>query len=323
VNNNGHRIRAAEPGAAVFGAGLVIGGSATAHDALIQGLAFDLSDRQKTLEGAAINVWGGATGARILDVTVEGHGTLAAALIARQPEGLVVQRVRARGFTDYGMFVDANATGRQVIRPALIEDILVTDVGRAQPRSSNGTAEACLWVGNTATVRRAVLRTCAWTGVWTGTATSGSVLEDLTIDDTPVGVYIEHFTTGSLFQRLRIGPRVHTGIACEWADPQWGGRPACVDDLIQDSTIDSCAIGVTMGSGTTRTTVRSVTFIGQRVAALIDTAGVENTFGENDYTAIGDGAVPIATGTQAAATGTTGDSMTCSGWAWNQDRQPR
>jgi nitrous oxidase accessory protein NosD len=323
VNDNGHRVRAAEPGAAVFGAGFVIGGSSTARDALIQGLAFDLSDRQKTLGGAAINVWGGATGARILDVTVEGHGALGSALMASQPEGLVVQRVRARGFTDYGVFVDANDRGRQTTRPALIEDIVITDVARAQPRSSNGTAEACVWVGNSATVRRAVLRRCAWMGVWTGTASTGSVLEDLIIDDTPVGVYIEHFTTGSLFQRLRIGPRVHTGIACEWADPEWGGKPACVDDLIQDSTIDSCAIGVDMGSGTTRTTVRRVTFIGQRVAAAIDTAGVQNAFGENDYAAIGESAIPIATGAQAIASGTAGASMTCPRWPWSQDRQPR
>ena len=244
---------------------------------------------------------------------------LGSALMASQPEGLVVQRVRARGFTDYGVFVDANDQGRRATRPALIEDIVITDVARAQRRSSNGTAEACLWVGNTATVRRAVLRRCAWMGVWTGGATDGSVLEDLTIDDTPTGVYIEHFTTGSLFQRLRIGPLVHTGITCEWADPQWAGKPACVDDLIQDSTIDSCAIGVDMGSGTTRTTVRRVTFIGQGVAAAIDNAGVQNSFGENDYTAIGESAVPIATGSPATAAA----SMTCSRWAWTLDRQPR
>ncbi|MEA2661180.1 MAG: hypothetical protein QOH08_752 [Chloroflexota bacterium] len=316
VNDSGHRVRAAETGAAVFGAGFVIGGSAAAGDAVLQGLAFDLSDGRKTLGGAAINIWGGATGARILDVTVDGHGALGSGLMSRQPEGLVVQRLRARGFTDYGVFVDANEQGRQVARPALIEDVVITDVGRAQPRSANGTAEACLWIGNTATVRRAALRACAWMGVWTGTSASGAVLEDIAIDDTPVGVYLEHFTTASLFQRLRIGPRVHTGVVCEWADPDWGRKPACVDDRIEDSTIDSCAVGVNLGTGTTRTAVRSVTFVGQRVAAVIDNAGVGNVFGGNDYTAVGDGAVAISTGTAAA-------SMVCPRWSATQDRQPR
>jgi hypothetical protein len=301
VDAFGHRVRATQPGRAVLHAGLVVGGDAAARNAVVEGLAFDVSTRAKTLEGAAVLVWGEATGARIRDLTIEGNGVLGSGILARQPDGLIVEKVRARGFTDYGVFVDANDQDRVVTRPPVIEDLTVTEVGRMPARSSNGTAEACLWLGNSASVRRVVLRTCAWMGVWTGTATRSTTIDDAVIDDTPVGVYIEHFTAASLFEHLHIGPRVQTGVVCEWADPQWGGKPACVDNVIQDSTIESCAIGVNMGNGTTRTTVRRVTFIGQRVAAAIDVAGVANAFTDNDYSGLAKNAHLIATGAQAAA----------------------
>jgi len=310
VNDRGHRVRAAGTGV-VFTAGLVVGGSAAARDSVIQGVIFDVSDLQKTFEGAAINVWGGATGARIVDVTVLGHGTLSAGLLVRQPDGLVVRGVHVEGATDYGVYVDGNGNGRPGGPAALLEDVAVTGVARPQPRSSNGTAEACLWLGATATVRHAVLRTCAWMGVWTGGATNGSVLEDLSIDDSPVGVYIEHFTTGSVFQELRIGPQVRTGVVCEWADPDWGRKPACVDDVIQDSTIDSCAIGVDLGIGTTRTSVRRVTFSSQLVAAVSDIAGVGNAYDANDYSSLADGAVSVSVGLAAIAAVTAAQSVIC------------
>ena len=62
------------------------------------------------------------------------------------------------------------------------------------------------------------------------------------LDGTPVGAYLEHFTTGSTFQNMRIGANVGTGVLCEWADPAWGSVPACDGNFIQDSTIASWAM---------------------------------------------------------------------------------
>lgn len=310
VNNSGHRIIAARAGHALFSAGLVIGGSATARNGVVEGIAFDIRDPRKTLGGAAINIWGDAVGVRVSDVTIDGHGVLASGVMARQPERLVIQRVSARGFSDYGIFVDANDRLR-VSSPALLEDLVISDVARPEPRSSNGTAEACLWVGNTATVRRVLLSGCAWAGLWTGTATRDSLFEDLEIDRTPVGAYLEHFTTHSIFQRLRIGPRVNTGVVCEWADPRWERKPACVDNVIQQSTIESCAVGVHMDAGTTRTTVRTVTFIGQRVAAVLDPSGIDNVYSDNDFSRIADGASTMSRGSRAFAGGQTAPSTEC------------
>ena len=55
----------------------------------------------------------------------------------------------------------------------------------------------------------------------------GSRVEDATIDPRRVGIYIEHFTTNTTFQRLRFGPSVGRGVNAEWSNSRsGGGRPA-------------------------------------------------------------------------------------------------
>jgi hypothetical protein len=294
-NGNGHHLYSATLGGAVLTAGLVIGGNFGPGGGSVQGVAFDVSDPSKTLLNGIIHIWGtGGRGARILDATFAGHNTVGSAIMARQPEGLVVQRVRVRDFVANGVLVDANVQNLVLTTPVLLEDLDVANVSFAIPRSSNGTAEDCVWLGNTGTVRRAHLRNCAWMGLWTGTADAGSLHEDLDIDATPVAVYIEHFTTASTFQRMNIGPSVTTGVVCEWADPGWGSRPACVDNVIQDSTIASSRVGVVLDEGTTRTTVRRVKFIGQAKSGIMDYRGINNSYSANDYTGILPGAVPVS-----------------------------
>src|SRR5207248_2922183 len=121
----------------------------------------------------------------------------------------------------------------------------------------------------------------------------GSLHEDLNIDDTRVGVYMEHFTTGATFQRIWIGANTGRGLHCEWADPSWGGRPACNNNVIQDATILSYHCGVYLDQGTTGVTIRRVRFSGQGWAAIGDYLGVNNTYYGNDYTGILPGALQI------------------------------
>jgi hypothetical protein len=204
-----------------------------------------------------------------------------------------VRRVQIRNFTSYGLIADTGAQNKTLAVPMLLEDVDVSGVSRAVPKSSNGTAEACIWMGNTGTLRRARVTDCSWMGIWTGTSNKNSLLEHLTIDRTMVGLYLEHYTTGSTFQRMRIGSSVQHGIVCEWADPSWGSKPGCTDDIIQDSTIMSTDVGVLLDDGTTRTTVRRVKFIGQARAAIYDPRGIGNTYADNDYSGIGGSAVAV------------------------------
>jgi hypothetical protein len=83
-------------------------------------------------------------------------------------------------------------------------------------------------------------------------------------------------------------------VICEWADPGWGSQPACVDDIIQDSTVASTDIGVGLDQGTTRTTIRRVSFIGQRLAGIVDFAGIDNAYYDNEYSGIAPNAVPVS-----------------------------
>lgn len=295
-NPDGHRLWAARLGGAVLTAGISFGSRWGSGGGLVRGIAFDVQDPAKVLQGSIVHVWGNGRGTRVLDVTLEGHSVIPAGVIAREPEEFVAQRVVARHFTDYGVAVDANVKGAVVAAPALLEDLDLANVSRSKPRASGGTAEACLWVGNTAVVRRVRTRNCAWEGLWTGTAASGARFEDVDIDRSGVGVYMEHFTHGSTFERLRVGPTVDVGVNCEWADPAWGSLPACVDNVVQDSYFDTRIAGVWLDLGTTRTTVRRSIFVNQQWAAIGDYKGIDNlgdTRG-NDYSWIAPQAVPVS-----------------------------
>lgn len=297
-NVYGHRIYAEHLGEAVFRSGLVFGHNWGLGGGLVQGVVVDVSDPARTLQSSLIHVWGLARSTRILDVTLKGHGTVASGIDVRQPSGVVIQRVIASRFTDYGVRVDANELSLDLDQRALIEDVDASSVSRSVPMSSNGTAEACLWVGNTATVRRVRARDCGWMGVWSGTASHDSLFEDVDIDRTSsgVGMYAEHFSRGSTYQRLHVGPNIIRGMICEWADPGWGSKPACVDTVVQDSVFDTTCAGVVLDEGTTRTTVRRTTFLHQRWSAIDDFRGVNNLWdvAGNNYAGIAPGAATVS-----------------------------
>ena len=290
-NANGHRLYAAHVGAAVLRAGLSLGGNAGPAGAAVRGLVFDVRTLAKTVQGAEILVWGTARDAAVRDVELRGKGVIRAGLVVRQPEGFRGERLVAHDFTDYGVVVDANDGAlTRLQRPFHLADVRVARVARQVPGSSNGRGEACVWVGNPGVVRRIHVRRCAWTGLWTGTATNRSLFDRIDVDRTRTGVYLEHFTRDSTFQHVRVGNRVRVGMLAEWASPSWGGRPASVENVIQDSWIAASVAGIYLDEGTTRTTVRRSTFVNERWAAIGNYRGIGNAFYGNDYDGIARGA---------------------------------
>jgi hypothetical protein len=283
-NPYGHRIYAARLGKAVLRAGLSLGGNEGPGGGLVRGVVVDVRDPRRTVDGAAIAVWGTGRDSRILDTTLRGHGVVPSGVAARRPDGLVVRRVHVRGFTDYGVFADANELDRGRLRdPVTVADVDVARVSHRVPGSANGRAEACVWIGNTASVRRVRVRSCAWSGLWTGTAVQGATFDQIDVDSTRTGVYVEHFTHDSTFRRLRIGRHVEVGLNAEWADPSWGSRPASVDNLIENSRFASTLAGVYLDEGTTRTIVRRSTFLHQSWAGIGDYRGNGNAAYANQY----------------------------------------
>ena len=296
ANPFGHHLYSAELGKAILTAGLSLGGNRGRGGGLVRGLAFDVRDPRRTVDGAAIAVWGKGRDSRILDTTLEGHGVLDAGLAARRPDGLVVQRMVVRRFRDFGVLVDANQRGRRRQRaPFQIADLDVAGVARPRPGSARGRAEACVWIGDTGSVRRVRARSCAGAGLWTGSATRRSTFDAIDIDRAGTGVYLEHFTRDSTFRRLRIGPGVRVGLNAEWADPAWDRRPASVGNVIEGSRFESSLVGVYLDAGTTRTTVRRSSFANQTWAAIGDHRGNGNATYGNDYTGIRAGAEPVRT----------------------------
>jgi hypothetical protein len=297
VNVNGQRIYAQHLGGAVFKAGFVMGGNWGPGHGVLQGLTFDVSDSSKVIEGSIVHVWGTGAGSQVLDTTFNGHGVISSGLLARQVEGLVVRRVVARNFRDWGVAVDTNVASYNPTTQPVLEDIDSANVTWPVPRASNGTAEACVWVGVTATVRRIKARNCAWEGLWVGSGTRNSVFEDLDLNDVGIGVYIEHFASNSTFRRIHAGPNVDRGATCEWADPAWGSRAACTDNVFEYSYFNTRIFGVYLDEGTTRTTVRHSVFVNQGCGAIGNYAGVGNLWdlSGNDYTGMRSGAVPVYT----------------------------
>jgi hypothetical protein len=293
---HGNRLYAERVGQAVLRAGIVLGANRGRDFPLLRGLRFDVRDPGRTLDGDVVHVWGSASRAHVLDTTIVGHGRIDSGLAVRQAEGFVARRVVVRGFRSYGVMVDPNKPGYVARRPYLLEDVAVTRVARPVRGSSNGTAEACFWLGSRGTVRRASAISCGLAGVWTGSANTGSRLRDVEIDRTPVGIYLEHFTRGATFDRLRVGPAVQRGVNAEWADPVWGGRPASVDNVFRDSRFATALVGVYLDAGTTRNSVTRCTFVGQSWAGIGNFLGIDNHFEGNHFNGLQPGAVPISLG---------------------------
>ena len=294
VDARGDRIYSARLGRAVLTAGIVLGSGHGASGALIRGLTFDVTDPSKASQGAEVLVWGSATGASVLDTRFDGNGVVGAGLVVRQPNGFVARRIVATRFLSYGVEVDPNDDGFTTNSPYSLRDLTISQVSRQVPGSSDGTAEACLWLGSPGKVQRVSVRSCALSGIWTGTALKNALVEDATIRDARVGIYMEHYTTASTFERLRIGPGVSRGVNAEWDNPAVGGKPASVDNVIEGARIQSTHVGVYLDQGTTRTTIRRCVFVGQDWAAIGDYKGVDNSYYRNNFKGIDPGALRVS-----------------------------
>ena len=293
ADRDGDRLYAARLGRAVLKAGVVLGANAGAPGASIRGLTFNVRDPAKTLHGAVVHVWGSASRASVLDTRLYGHGRVDTGLLVRQPLGFVARRIVAEGFRSYGVLVDPNDLNYRTRAPFALSDLTISRVRRPLRGSSNGRAEACLWLGSPGSAKRVSVRRCGITGIWTGTATRGSRVVDATIDRTPVGIYIEHYTSGTTFNRLRVGPDVDRGVNAEWSNVAAGRKPASSGNVIENAYFRTGHVGVYLDQGTTRTVVRHSVFVGQGWAGIGDYLGQGNTYYDNDFDAIGPTAVAV------------------------------
>ena len=138
----------------------------------------------------------------------------------------MIRRVVVRRFRDFGVLVDANDADRPEQRePFAISDLDVAGIARPTPGSSMGRSEACVWIGDSGSLRRVRARSCAWSGLWTGTATRRARFDAIDVDRARTGVYIEHFTTDSTFRRCGSARGCASGSPPNGPTPLGAGGP--------------------------------------------------------------------------------------------------
>jgi hypothetical protein len=272
-------------GGAVLTAGLTVGGNFGSGGAVVEGLAFNVTDPSTTLQSSEVNIWG-ASGERtqVLDSTFNGNWAIAVGLNAVNPDGLVAQRLQFTDFTDGGLRASDNTHASYGGSTAVINtitDISVDGVSESTPGGSNGTAEAGLWVGEPVTngVHRILIRNVAISGIETVNNSWDTTFSDLNIDMSGphavsgIGVYMEHYTTNDTFTNFVI-TGAGTGFNGEY-DDGIAGNAAAYNDTIENGTIDASGstrdgntVGVYLDAGTGPTTITNVTFKNQNWAGI-------------------------------------------------------
>jgi hypothetical protein len=254
-------------------------------------------------------VWGNSgTGAQVLDCTFQGSWAVPFGLLAFNASGLRVERSQFFSFSDVAVRLSDNvsvAYGASTPVIETVQDVLIDGVSRPTPGSSNGTAEAGLWIGHPVRngVHRIKVRNVSWSGIQTVNNAWDTSFDDLDVDMSGsrqaagVGVYMEHYTRNVTFDRLSM-TGVKVGFNGEWADPAWGGVAGAHNVTIRNGVIDSAGstlagrqAGVYLDDGTESTTVTGVTFKNQNWAGI----GAYRVVGSNSFTANAFSMAPGAT----------------------------
>jgi hypothetical protein len=216
---------------------------------------------------------------------------------------------------DYGLLVQPYFSNAYTYVPnpaPIIEDCDVKGVYRNARASNDGRSEACLWLGVTATVNRVRLQNCGWMGLWVGSNANSAKIRNVTVLDTRTGIYVEHWSRGTAFERFQIGPltglagpagfNIQIGINTEWADPAYAGKNpiagqslgASQSDTFRSGFINSYLAGVFTGDSE-KTTVSGVKFVNQRFTAIGEHRGSGTGYNmswenlSNDFSALSSG----------------------------------
>jgi hypothetical protein len=273
----------------------------THDDSALIGLTIDLVDAANAVpignpadgNTAAVAFWGTATGIRIQDVEIQGHGRARSGIHGVYAEGAVVERVGVQGFTRYGILLQQNDPAEV---GAQVHDVVVRDVGdpawREQPWCdadglpagcyAPGTAEHGIWLGVKTLLERAQVRDVWWTGVATANCFGGCdeplyhiEMRDIDVDrigvgsgwsEAGVGVGFERVTTKLTLSEFCVGPDTERGVHAEWNHHDASQSAENLE--IRDGAISSAVVGVTFGSGTRESILRDLTLVGQDWAGI-------------------------------------------------------
>lgn len=312
LNRNAIPLYAQHLGKAILTAGIEGGGNYAKPGALLQGLVIDVKDPSKAAtEGsvlACVASWGSGTGFKLYDTVLKGNKVLEYGFYTTNPIDADLQRLQVYGFTDNGIMLHNNQKvpyGSTTPIVKNVTDILVDGVVRPVPGSSNGTAEAGLFLGHPIlNLDRIKLRNCYWSGIETCDNSWDTTYSNLDIDMTGLpgrgtGFYMEHFNFNNIIRASLI--KVADGAICinsEWDYGQVDNGSK--RNTVRDSVLIGGRLAINLDEGTESSTVNNVMFEGQTIAAIGEylnnkTPGTFNTYMNNDYSKLAKGAVPVST----------------------------
>ena len=176
-----------------------------------------------------VNVWGAFSNVSVQDSVIEGDGSAQVGVFAlgsdRSRDTSVI-RTRIRGFRSHGILLAQVEHGRPAAAlHGLALDNVVSDIrdpARERcyyaPNSTPkcGTNEGGIWTGGVeaAIIGNTVVR-ARWDGIETVGSSTRTTVVGNTIRDTRTGIYLEHSTKDSLFER-NVVTGTRTGINVEW-----------------------------------------------------------------------------------------------------------
>ena len=239
---------------------------------MLKGLSFDVGQPDRTFQGAIVYVRGTGPGNQLLDLTLDGHGAVASGISVRQASsGRPADR--RRNFLDWACWSIRHEFS---LRPGLhrrrsrMSTARTCSAGRC--RAAQRHLGSVRLAGGDRDRARIKTRNCAWEGLWVGSGTRDTVFEDLNLDDTRIGIYVEHFASDSTFRRVHVGRRSRP--ASGTIPPGVASRPARTTcSRTRPSRHRARVIRGLLDEGTAHTTVRRSIFVHQRCGVMATTRG--------------------------------------------------
>jgi hypothetical protein len=187
-----------------------IGVASGSHDVRLQHLTV------RGITDTAVEAWGEHSGVSVQDSRLEGGaGAGVFDLGSDGSRDTSVIRTRIAGFRGYGI----NFAQRAYDRPRAALHAVALDnriSGIHDRRADSGTHEGGIWSGGVAAaIIGNRIRDAGTDGIQTVGSSARVAVVANDIAQTPVGIYLEHETSGSLFARNHIAD-VATGINVEW-----------------------------------------------------------------------------------------------------------
>ena len=257
-----HRLWAEHLGGATIHAGIVFGTDVGDPGGELHGVRLDTGDRSRTLEGmyvesSLVHVWGVRRNVKIQDAWLSGHDAIVTGVLARQTDGLLIERVVITDMANRAIIADPNDTTFVAAAPAVLRDV---DVRRVGLDGAGGVDEVYgIAVGSTAELTRVRVRDVGGVALDMRTACIDTRVDLLTIAGVATGVFTRTGTNGL---------------------------------VIEASSITSAEVGVHLTVMTLGTELSRISFTGQSYAAIVDETGAAS-IGDNDYTRIAPGAVQV------------------------------